>query len=120
MSRTITKQDKKIAELVKEYKGLAVDINNKVDEITEKEEERNKIALQIQKIKDKLSPLTEKITEGEIGEFETITNVQVNDNGDIEIDIADAVEEFKIAFKKKGEKPAEEVVSPYVEEENKG
>lgn len=119
MSRTITKQDKKIAELVKEYKGLAVDINNKVDEITEKEEERNKIALQIQKIKDKLAPLTEKITEGEIGEFETITNVQVNDNGDIEIDIADAVEEFKIAFKKKGEK-AEEVVSPYVEEENKG
>lgn len=105
MSRTIIKTDSKIAKLVEEYKGLSLEINKIVDEITAKEEERNKVALKIQKIKDKLSPLSEKITKDELGEFETVTNLQVNADGNVEIDIADAVEEFKIAFKKKGEQP---------------
>jgi hypothetical protein len=100
--RTIKIQNSKIFTLVGEYKAKAQEINKVVDEIEKIEKERNKIGLQIQKLKDKLSPLVEKATESEVGEFEMVTNIQQSkEDGVVEVDIFDQVEEYKEALRKK-------------------
>ena len=100
--RTVKIENSKIFNLVGEYKAKALEINKVVDEIEKIEKERNKIGLQIQKLKDKLSPLVEKATESEISEFEMVTNIQQSkEDGVVEVDIFDQVEEYKEALRKK-------------------
>ncbi len=100
--RIITKKDEKGTLLITEYKKLAVELNTQIDIVMAEEEKRNKIALQIQKTKDRLIPVEKKLTKGELGEFEVVTNMQIGKelNG-IEINVVDAVEEFKEAYRKK-------------------
>ena len=99
---TVKIENIKIFNLVGEYKAKALEINKVVDEIEKIEKERNKIGLQIQKLKDKLSPLVEKATESEISEFEMVTNIQQSkEDGVVEVDIFDQVEEYKEALRKK-------------------
>lgn len=103
--RTLSKKSEKAASLVAEYKALVLDINKQVDEIEKHEKERNKIALKVQKIKDKLNPITEKLIEGELGDFEVVTNVKLSsEEGMVDIEIVDQVEQFKEAYLKRTKK----------------
>ena len=66
--RTLNKKSDKVLSLVKEYKELVIEINKHVDEIERVEKERNKVALKIQKVKDKMNPSVQNLVKGEFNE----------------------------------------------------
>ena len=87
--------------LVKEGRVLTV-------QIEKLEQDRAKIGMQIQKKKDKVIPLVEKLKkEGKIvlGEYDDIESVSVI-SGEIEVKIFNHLEEFKKAFAEKNKKVA--------------
>lgn len=71
------------------------------DEKEKLEKERNKIALKIQKIKDKVIPLIKKEVAPQIGEYEDIESSEII-NDEVVIKTFDRLEEFKKSFKKRG------------------
>ena len=66
----------------------------------EKEEERNKIALKIQKIKDKLIPILKKEITPFLKEYEDTQTVELK-NGKIVVETFSYLEDFKKQFKNK-------------------
>jgi len=98
----LTKKDK----LVNEGRELS-------KQIEDLETERNKLALQIQKVKDKVIPIVQKEMEGKLGEYEEISEVKTTEDGQVDIAIYDQVEQFKEYLKEKkdadsGNTPSEE------------
>lgn len=100
--------------------------NAKVDEgralskqIDDLELERNKIGLQINKIKDKIIPIAEEIMAPILGEFQMVTTTRLTPILDaeqkptgefedvVEIEWIDEVEEFKKILKERDEKNAQ-------------
>jgi len=103
MRQVIYKNDKAV-ELLKEFKTYSVQVKDLTDKITTLEEERNKIAIKGQKVKDKLNPIIQKLTKGDEGEFEVTAKVEVNDKGEIVVEFADMLEDWKKAFKERNKK----------------
>lgn len=103
MRQVIYKNDKAV-ELLKEFKTYSVQVKDLTDKITALEEERNKIAIKGQKVKDKLNPIIQKLTKGDEGEFEVTAKVEVNDKGEIVVEFADMLEDWKKAFKERNKK----------------
>lgn len=87
----------------KELFGLLKDKEKLVNEgrkisvkIESLETQRNKLALQVQKIKDKIIPIVMKETEGKLGKYEDITEVITTPViNEVEIHIYDELEQFK-------------------------
>lgn len=107
MERTITKSSPKLNSLIARYKELSLEVADKQTQIEKLEEERNKIAMHGQKIKDRMAPIVDSLIAGELGEFETIVNAQrVKDSEEmVEIQVVDRVEQFKDAWRKKALEP---------------
>lgn len=79
--------------------GEKYDKNKKLKE--KLENDRNKIALKVQKIKDLIIPLTQKVAEPLLkGEYEDFSDVRL-ENNEIVIDIFSHLDEWKKARKKK-------------------
>lgn len=112
MRRSITKNNLEVYELLKEYKEESIklgEINQKLEALEPLEEERNKLAIKGQKIKDKMAPIVFQLAEGECTEFEKVVNVREGENeGDIYIDILDLVEQFKEEMREQNKKEAEQ------------
>lgn len=70
------------------------------DDKEQLERERNKIALKIQKVKDRLIPLVKKEVAPQLQEFEDIEKVEIK-KGEAVVSVFNHVEEFKKTFKKK-------------------
>jgi len=92
-------------DIVKEkLKAIPTELEKKhKDLMAEKEKlerDRNKLALKVQKIKDKVVPLIKKEVEPLLKEFEDIETVEVK-SGVAEIKVFSHLEEFKKNFKKK-------------------
>lgn len=104
MNRTVNYKNDKAVELIKEFKSLSVEVKKLTDDINKLEEERNKIAIKGQKVKDKLNPIVQKLTKGDEGEFEIVTKVESNDNGELVVEFTDAMEDWKKAFKERNKK----------------
>lgn len=69
----------------------------------EKERERNKIALKIQKIKDRIVPIIQKVVAPTLQEFEDIQTADVK-NGVVEVKTYSRLEEWKNAYRAKNKK----------------
>lgn len=102
--RQVTYTNDKAVELLKEFKVLSTEVKNLTDQITALEEARNKIAIRGQKVKDKLNPIIQKLTKGDEGEFEVTAKVEVNEKGEIVVEFADMLEDWKKAFKERNKK----------------
>lgn len=100
------------------YKAL-VEKNEQVKEgrelseqIEKLEEERNKIGLQIQKLKDRIIPEIEEIIKGiEMSEYEAVGEVRAGEQeNEVEIEIFDQIEAYKefLDDKKKEKEVAED------------
>lgn len=74
-------------ELVKEGRALSV-------QIEELEAKRNKCGMQIQKFKDKIIPVAEKLVASSLGEFGVLTTITI-EGDEVRLDYIDQVEEFK-------------------------
>lgn len=99
--RTLNKKSDKVLNLVREYRALAIELNKAIDEVEKAEKERNKTALKIQKIKDKMNPLTQNLVKADLQEFEMIVNVKEGKDETVDVDVIDQVEQFKEALRKK-------------------
>ncbi len=66
----------------------------------EKERERNKIALKVQKIKDKVVPIIKKEVKPLLKEYEDIETAKV-EKGQVVIETFNHLEQFKTSFKNK-------------------
>jgi len=87
------------------------EISKQIDDL---EKERNKLAMQIQKLKDKVIPIVQKEMEGKLNEYEEISEVKSTEvEGEVEISTYDQVEQFKEFLKeKKAESKPEETTEP--------
>lgn len=89
-------QHKELFNLLKD-KNKLIEEGRKISvKIESLETQRNKLALQVQKIKDKVIPIVKGIVDGQLGEFEEISEVRalpvINE---VEIETYDQVEQFK-------------------------
>lgn len=81
--RQITYKSDKAVELLLQFKDFSKEVKDLTDKITALEEERNKLAIKGQKVKDKLNPLIQKLTKADGGEFEVVSKVETNDKGEV-------------------------------------
>ena len=65
----------------------------------QKEKERNKIALKVQKIKDRAIPIIQKVVAPQLKEFEDIQTATVK-NGVVKVKVYSRLEEWKESFRK--------------------
>jgi len=73
----IITQDKKIAALLLEKKGLIEQGRELSKQIEILETDRNKLALRVQKIKDKIVPFAKRIKKDELGRYEDISSIEL-------------------------------------------
>lgn len=104
MNRNVTYKNDKAVELIKEFKALSTEVKILTDKITALEEERNKVAIKGQKVKDKLNPIVQKLTKADEGEFEIVTKVESNDKGELVVEFTNAMEDWKKAFRERNKK----------------
>lgn len=102
--RNLTYKNDKAVELLLEFKQHSVIVKDLTDKINALEEERNKVAIKGQKVKDKLNPIIQKLTKADEGEFEVVSKVETNDKGEIVVEFADMLEEWKKAYKERNKK----------------
>jgi len=101
-----TKSFDKVAAEIHAFKLAAIPVQMKKDHYDlmafreTKEEDRNKIALKIQKIKDKLIPLLKKEIEPFLKEYEDTQTVELK-NGKIIVETFSYLDDFKKQFKNK-------------------
>jgi hypothetical protein len=98
-------KNKEIVELLTKKETLVKEGREVTKKIDELENDRRKIGLQIQKVKDKVIPLVNKLMEGNLKEFEEIGTVEVKD-GELDISIVDVIENFKRDYKEAKNKTA--------------
>ena len=69
------------------------------------DEERKKLAYKMDRLKEKTAPIVAKYTKSfELGEFEIISSVLLNGEGNPEVQIVDLVEEYTKELREKKEK----------------
>jgi seryl-tRNA synthetase len=96
-------QDSKITNLLLKKEALVKDGRELSKQIESMEQERNKLALQIQKIKDKLTPFTKSIKKEHLGKYEDIESIDI-DGDNIVIKPFDYIEEYKKVLDEKFKK----------------
>jgi uncharacterized coiled-coil DUF342 family protein len=102
--RQVTYKNDKAVELLIQFKDLSKEVKDLTDKITALDEERNKIAIKGQKVKDKLNPIIQKLSKPDEGEFEIVSKVETNDKGEIIVEFSDMLEEWKKAYKDRNKK----------------
>lgn len=96
----------KVANAIQDFKLAAIPQAMKDKHYALKEElekmriDRNKIALKVQKIKDRVSPLVKKEVAPHLGEFDDTETVQII-KGQVVVQTFSHLEEWKAGFKKK-------------------
>ena len=94
--REIKLKNDKLYQLL-EKKDVLIKEGREISKRIEKDDqERHKIGLKVQKLKDKTAQLLEK-EDIETGEFEYIQQLDVKD-GEVVVTVQDSVEEFKKAY----------------------
>lgn len=100
-TRTVIYKNDKAVELLIQFKEFSKEVKEYTDKITALEEERAKIAIKGQKIKDKLNPMIKKLVAKDEGEFEVTSKVEVDSDKNIVVEFADQLEDWKEAYRKR-------------------
>lgn len=100
-TRTVTYTNEKAVELLLQFKELSKEVKDLTDKITNLEEERAKVAIKGQKVKDKLNPMIKKMVAKDEGDFEVTSKVEVDGDKNIIVEFADQLEEWKEAYMKR-------------------
>lgn len=100
-TRTVTYTNDKAVELLLQFKDLSKEVKDFTDQITRLEEERAKVAIKGQKVKDKLNPLIKKMVAKDEGLYEVTSKVEVNGDKQIVVEFADQLEDWKEAYLKR-------------------
>lgn len=93
----------KLKVLLQQKEVLVTQGRQLTTEIEKLEKERAKVGMQIQKVKDKVIPMVDKMKESGLivlGEYDDIETIGL-DNGEIEVKIFNHLDEFKKAYAEK-------------------
>jgi len=96
----IITQDEKVAKLLIEKTGLIKDGRAISEDIEKLENDRNKVALRVQKIKDKIIPFAKKIKKDQLGRYEDIQSIDLIGE-DIVLTTFDYIQEYKKQLEEK-------------------
>lgn len=98
-------ENDKIVKILEKKAPLIEEGRNLSKQMDDLNKDLHKIGLKVQKLKDKTAHLMEKesIT---LGEFEYIASIDTKD-GQVVLEIVDAIEEYKAAYRKKVAEQAE-------------
>ena len=96
----IITQDEKVAKLLIEKTGLIKDGRAISEDIEKLENDRNKVALRVQKIKDKIIPFAKKIKKDQLGRYEDIQSIDLVGE-DIVLTTFDYISEYKKQLEEK-------------------
>ncbi len=99
-------KNKKLVGLLKEKDVLVTEGRAISKEIDKLENDRRKVGLQIQKIKDKILPMVDEITKDKMQEFEEITTVNIKSEDEVEISVTNVIEDFMKAYVEQKQNPA--------------
>jgi len=95
-------EHKELFSLLKDKEKLVTEGRNLSTRIESLETQRNKLALQVQKIKDKIVPILKELTDGQLAEFEEVSEVHTLPIlNQVEITTYDQLEQFKEYLKEK-------------------
>lgn len=104
-------KSKKMVELLTKKKELIEKVKSITEEMEVLDKDRRKIALQVQKIKDKVVPEVRNKVYPTLGDFEEVESFDVKKGSDeiIEVKILNRIDEFKeVYLSEKKKKLAEE------------
>lgn len=105
--RKVNIENKKLNEILKE-RGVLFDKLGKINEqLMELDKERTKLGYKMDKLKDKTKKIMDK-QDIEVGQYELITRIYINDNGENEIEILDQIEEYKKMLDEKEDEKKDE------------
>lgn len=97
--REINIKNDKILKILEKKGGLIDKGRELTKQIEGLEKERNKVGLQVQKLKDKTAHLMDK-EDIKTEEFEYVASVDLKD-GEVVLTIKDAIEEYKQAYRER-------------------
>lgn len=100
-------KNKSLVGLLKEKDVLVTGGRAISKEIEKLENDRRKVGLQIQKLKDKILPMVEKLTKDSLQGFEEITQVDIKNDEEVEISVINVVDEFKKTYIEQKQKATE-------------
>jgi len=98
--KQIIAQDEKISKLLLKKKELVENGRKTSRQIEGLESDRNKLALQVQKIKDKVMPFAKRIKKENLGKYEDIQSIELKGD-DIVITTFDYIDEYRKQLDKK-------------------
>ena len=101
--RNIIIDNSKLHQILFERGNIVKEVMKINEDIDNLEKERNKLGYKMNKLKDKTKIIIDK-EKIELGEFEFIANVFLNDNRECELNILDNVEEYKTMLREKNVK----------------
>ena len=94
--RTITIDNDKLSKILKERGIIFKQVGEINEQIVELDKERTKLGYQMDKLKEKTATIIEKYKDSfNIGKYEIIASVGINDNRENEVTIIDQVEEYQ-------------------------
>ena len=108
-TRYIKIEDEKLAKYLEEKNLLVKDGRNLNADIEKIQTVLNKIALKIQKLKDKIIPRAEEYCTN-LGEFEELVTINMED-GKVVLEILDRVEEYKALYLERKNKKNEDTAN---------
>lgn len=92
--RTLIIKDDKLKEILKERGLIYKQIGDINEQLAELDKERTKLGYKMDKLKDKTKVIVDK-EKIEVGPYEIITRIYINDNRENEVEILDKIEEYK-------------------------
>lgn len=115
--RKVTIEDPKLVEWINKKADLMKELIKASDRVTEAEKEANKIAMQVQKFKDKIILRTNQIAKPHLtDDFEELEKIDI-EGGELNLTIINHLEEWKksyLAQRKEAEQPEEQPTGPIV------
>lgn len=122
-SRQIRFKSKELVTMMDERGALITkgrDLTTEMEKLDKKleklDKDRNKIGLQADKLTSKMRPLLDKLVKPEVGEFEDVNNIEVQ-QGEVVVELYDRVEDFKEQFRKAKEAQEKKEKEPKKKEE---
>lgn len=103
--RTIEIKDSKLSKILEERGEIFKQIDELNKQIVALDKERTKLGYKMDRLKEKTSPIIAKLTaDFNMGEFEIVSRVYINDKKYPEVEIADRLEEYANMLREEAKK----------------
>lgn len=105
MPRLYEFKNTKLANILNDRAVIYKEVGEINEQLFKLDKERKKLAYKMDRLKEKTKPFIDDLVDKiEMGEFEIISKVYLNKDGNPELEITDRIEEFKSALREEKKK----------------